>query len=187
MSYSGEIFPNSNIQSCEWTKKHDLKFLYMVLFLRLCFFLRELLYSIERYFIWLSTIEEALSAKRGNELTFWDSMRGKSPWYCLLLISFLPTPLRLWKLSCSHPLLLVSKHTLSLHMPREKQNFILMPKRLSSCQGYSANTHSLSVATWRCCLREGGLQGIGWREKAFLMKPCTVPYPKGKSWKKRAS
>lgn len=99
MRYSGEISPNSNIQSCEWTKKHDLKFLYMVLFLRLCFFLRERLYSIERYFMWLLTTEEALSAKRGNELTFWDSVRGKTPWYCLLLIFFLPTPLRLWKLS----------------------------------------------------------------------------------------
>lgn len=99
MRYSGEIPPNSNIQSCEWTKKHDLKFLYMVLFLRLCFFLRELLYSIERYFMWLPTIEEALSAKRGNELTFWDSVSEKSPCYCLLLIFFLPTPLRLWKLS----------------------------------------------------------------------------------------
>lgn len=132
----------------------------MVLFLRLCFFLEELLYSIERYFMWLLTIEEALSAKRGNELTFWDSICGKSPWHCLLLI-FFSCP-HLWgseSCLCSHPLLLVSKHTLSLHMPRQKQNFILMPKRLSSCQGYSANTHSLSMATWRCCLREGGYQG----------------------------
>lgn len=119
----------------------------------------------------------------------WADFLGFCKWEITLLLSTTDffSCRHLWgseSCLCSHPLLLMSKYTLSLHMPREKQNFILMPKRLSSCQGYSANTHSLSMATWRCCLGGGRLPGIGWREKAFLMKPCTFHTPKASHGRK---
>lgn len=48
---------------------------------------------------------------------------GRLPGYFLLGLIFfflLLILLMLWKLLCSHPLLLVSKHTLNLHMPKRR-------------------------------------------------------------------
>lgn len=141
----------------------------------------------ERQFIWHLTIEnEALPAKRGNELTvLLEFYRWEITLILLPTADFTctQTSLRLCKLPYSHPLLLVSKHTLNLHLPRKKPNFILMPKSLSSCQRYSFNTYSCLWQLEDVVLkrRDGGrLPEIGKQEKTFLKKPCSVPYPKNK-------
>lgn len=133
----------------------------LLLFPPLCFFLYKRYWTTlegDRQFMWhLTTEKEAPSTMSGNELTgVTEYSRWKNYldafylcWFFLLL-----TLLMLWTLLCSHPLLLVSKHTLNLHMPKEEENLISMPKRLSSCQRYSFNTHSWSMATWRRCLKK---------------------------------
>ena len=151
------------IYICEWSRTFFFILLelntLLLLFPLLCFYIRER--NSPRGWqtvMWhLTTEKEAPSAKSGNKLTdFMEYYRWENYldafylcWFFLLL-----TLLMFWKLLCSHPLLLVSKHTLNLHMPKEGENLISMPKRLSSCQRHSFNTHSWSMATWRCCLKK---------------------------------
>lgn len=82
-----------------------------------------------------------------------------------------------WKLLCSHPLLLVSKNSLSLHMPRWGKP-IAMPKRLNSCQIYLFNASTLvygsEVLKW---WNEGGRrekQAVALKQNLLLIGRATL-------------
>lgn len=119
------------------------------------------------------TLCQARIHKSRSWLNSWQSV-GKLPQQSLHCRLFLVlTFLMPWKLLCSHPLLLVSKNTLNLHMPRWGEP-TAMPKRPNSCQIYSFNTSSRGCGTrgLKESVRRGG------KGKSFGTKTPQLSFPK---------
>ena len=153
------------IYTYEWSMKcYFLKILLefntlLLLFPPLCFCIREL-NSPRGWQIVYVAFNNREGGSIGQEWQWADWLHGilqvgKLPWCFLLALIFSSADtsdaLKVALLTSSATG--VKEHSQSSHAKKE-ENLISMPKRLSSCQRYSFNTHSWSMATWRCCLKK---------------------------------